>query len=75
MNNPYTKDELREALAGANQGVADYFTTLPAAAFFAHPTQVWSPAENLLHLGKLTVREMLLFTHYHNAHHAAGMGD
>jgi hypothetical protein len=50
IGNPFTKDEILDALRSVNQATAQYFTSLTPEQFFAHPPGVWSPAENVEHL-------------------------
>ena len=52
LNNadPFAKAEIIQSLQAINRMVADYFAGLSPAAFFTHPPEVWSPAENLQHL-------------------------
>lgn len=50
--NPYTLDEIQAELARTNAQVSEYFANITDEQFFAHPPQVWSPAENLAHLSK-----------------------
>jgi hypothetical protein len=52
INDPFPKPELLESFANVHRRVADYFASIPAEKFFAHPPEVWSPAENLVHLIK-----------------------
>ncbi len=50
---PYSRDELHTALGDAHREVADFFGSLAQEAFFLRPEEeVWSPAENLIHLIK-----------------------
>ena len=49
---PFTKIELLPRLEETNREVTDYFASIPASAFFEHPPEVWSPAENVVHLIK-----------------------
>ena len=49
---PFTQAELLASFRQTNQEVAAFFAAIPADQFFVHPDQVWSPAENLVHLLK-----------------------
>lgn len=55
----YSLAEIQEALAHNHRFVAEDFAAIAGAQFYAHPPQVWSPAENLAHLCK-TVRAATL---------------
>ncbi|MGB1251534.1 MAG: DinB family protein [Candidatus Promineifilaceae bacterium] len=46
----YTRDEILVALSAEYVAVHDFFASISTEAFFAAPDQVWSPAENLIHL-------------------------
>jgi hypothetical protein len=49
---PHSSEEIQAELARVDRVVTEYFDAIPAEPFFAHPPQVWSPAENLAHLVK-----------------------
>jgi hypothetical protein len=50
IGNPFVKSDVLQALQTVDQTISDYFAALSPEAFFAHPPEVWSPAENLQHL-------------------------
>jgi hypothetical protein len=52
LKDPFMKIELLQSLESVNQEVAGYFASIPRRAFFDHPSEAWSPAENLVHLLK-----------------------
>ncbi|MCB9006207.1 MAG: DinB family protein [Ardenticatenaceae bacterium] len=52
LGNPYTKQEIVAALAAEFTAVHNFFADIEATQFFAAPAEVWSPAENLVHLIK-----------------------
>lgn len=50
IGDPFSKSELLEAFHTSNRTITDYFGSLSPDAFFAHPPEVWSVAENVQHL-------------------------
>lgn len=52
IEDPFTKPELLKSFGSVHNAASDYFASIPAGIFFAHPPAVWSPAENLVHLIK-----------------------
>ena len=52
LTDPFTKDELLQSLERINQQVAKYFESIAAQKFLARSTDMWSPAEDLVHLIK-----------------------
>lgn len=52
IDNPQTLPEIQAAFARVDAEATRTFENIPADAFFAHPPQVWSPAENVVHLAK-----------------------
>lgn len=52
MPHPATRSEILEALASNAASVAEYFSTIPEAAFFAGHSERWAPAHHLVHLAR-----------------------
>lgn len=52
IGQPYSKVEIITALEAETQAVYDYFTAIPESEFFQAPADVWTPADNLVHLIK-----------------------
>jgi len=50
IGDPFSKIDIAQSLQTVNTTIADYFAGLSPEQFFAHPPEVWSPAENLQHL-------------------------
>lgn len=50
IGNPFVKTDLIAALQTVNGTISDYMAALSPEAFYDHPPEVWSPAENLQHL-------------------------
>ncbi len=51
LNDPYSRDELVAAFGDVHNEVAELFRSVPREGFFQRPAEeVWSPAENLIHL-------------------------
>jgi hypothetical protein len=76
--NPGTGGEIRTAAQRLQEEIVQFCALMSTDAFFAPQGPSWSPAWHVRHLAKsnfpvakaqLTVREMLFFTLYHNAHH------
>lgn len=49
LGTPFIKDEIITAYTAESQAVFNYFASIQDD-FFNHPPNVWSPAENLIHL-------------------------
>ena len=49
---PYTKDEIIQALGYVRDSMSDFFQSLDLETFFKKPDQGWSAAENVKHLIK-----------------------
>lgn len=52
LGSPYSNQEITDALAAECDTVYIFFKDIPDDAFFAAPPDVWSPADNLVHLIK-----------------------
>lgn len=52
LGSPFTLPTITAALADESEAVAAFFKSVPDDAFFTAPPQVWSPADNLVHLIK-----------------------
>lgn len=52
LGSPYTKQEIAAAFVTEITAVHNFFAGINEAQFFAAPAEVWSPAENLVHLIK-----------------------
>ena len=52
LGNPFTKQEIVAALAAEVTAVHDFFAAIPVEQFFVAPAEVWTPADNLVHLIK-----------------------
>ena len=50
MENPFTKDEIKEAFTGTSDSLLQFFSSLSDEAFFTSYNRKWSAAENLEHL-------------------------
>jgi hypothetical protein len=50
MDNPFNKDEIREAFTSISEELKEFFTTLNEDQFSQSPHNKWSAAENLVHL-------------------------
>jgi hypothetical protein len=59
VGSPSSLTEIQAALTRVDAEVSRYFASIPAGVFFAHPPQVWSPAENVAHLVK-SIRPVVL---------------
>lgn len=59
---PYKKDALVAAFSAEHTAVHDFFASIETATFFSAPDQVWSPAENLIHLTQSSGPIFLLLT-------------
>ncbi|GJM43096.1 MAG: hypothetical protein DHS20C20_33780 [Ardenticatenaceae bacterium] len=52
LGQPFTKQEIVAAFLIEFTAVHNFFAAIEPTQFFAAPTEVWSPAENLVHLIK-----------------------
>ena len=52
LGSPFTKREIVDALVREETAVSTFFSSIPDDAFFDAPADVWTPAENLVHLIK-----------------------
>lgn len=52
LGQPFSKSEILEAWTAEVTAVHDFFAAIETATFFTAPPDVWSPAENLVHLIK-----------------------
>ena len=52
LGSPFTKTEIQQALTSETTAVADYFEAILPEQFFKAPENVWTPADNLVHLIK-----------------------
>lgn len=52
IKEPFSKIEILKVLEEETSAVHDYFAALPEADFFDAPEDVWTPADNLVHLIK-----------------------
>ncbi|MCA9925664.1 MAG: DinB family protein [Anaerolineales bacterium] len=52
IGTPFAKDEVLAGVVAEKTAVSAFFSNIDDDAFFAAPPQVWSPAENLVHLIK-----------------------
>ncbi|MCA9931517.1 MAG: DinB family protein [Anaerolineales bacterium] len=52
LGTPFTKDEIVAGVVGEKTAVSAFFSEIDDDTFFAAPPQVWSPADNLVHLIK-----------------------
>lgn len=52
LGNPYTKHEIMDAVVGEQTAVSQFFTNIPDDVFYTAPANVWTPADNLVHLIK-----------------------
>lgn len=52
IETPYSKDEIVSAIRVETEAVRAFFGEIDRHDFFAHPPDVWSPADNLVHLIK-----------------------
>lgn len=59
VGEPSSLSEIQAGLQRVDAEVARYFASISTEAFFEHPPQVWSPAENLAHLLK-SIRPVVL---------------
>lgn len=50
LGSPFTQPEIREALTVETEAVHTFFESVDEDLFFTVPPDVWSPAENLVHL-------------------------
>lgn len=50
LGSPYTKAEMTEALAAEVEAVHTFFSEIDEDKFFAAPENVWTAADNLVHL-------------------------
>jgi hypothetical protein len=52
IDSPYTKEEMLDAFPIEYETVHAFFRDIPVDLFFAAPPEVWTPADNLVHLIK-----------------------
>lgn len=52
LGEPYTRDEIVAALSAETTAVHTFFAEIDPALFFSAPEEIWSPADNLVHLIK-----------------------
>lgn len=52
LDSPFSKAEIHEAFVAEIPQVADYFQAIPKEQFFSAPENIWTPADNLVHLIK-----------------------
>lgn len=52
LGEPFTQEEILRALDAEFTAVYDFFRSIAEDDFFAAPPEVWSPADNLVHLIK-----------------------
>ena len=79
LGSPFSKEEIVDSLKHEMTAVRDYFVNMPDAEFFEAPTNIWSPAENLVHLIKsvsplvnaLKLPKMALKMRFGKAKHAS----
>ena len=52
LGSPFSKEEIKDAFVREYEAVHAYFAGIDKASFFDAPPEVWSPADNLVHLLK-----------------------
>ncbi len=50
LSSPYTKSEIQAALQQESAAVHTFFADIDADRFFVGPKDIWTPADNLIHL-------------------------
>lgn len=79
LGTPFSKEEIIAGLKAENSAVHSYFSAIPESKFFEAPPNVWSPADNLVHLIKsispvvtaLKLPKMALRMRFGKAKHAS----
>ena len=79
LGSPFKKKEIIAGLKAENSAVHGYFSAIPEPKFFEAPPNIWSPADNLVHLIKsispivtaLKLPKMALRMRFGKAKHAS----
>ncbi|MCB1178791.1 MAG: DinB family protein, partial [Leptospiraceae bacterium] len=53
-DNPYSKEELKKAALLLKENLFNFFQSIPENELFEYPQKGWSPAENIVHMNKVT---------------------